>query len=141
MNIDASFKKTYKINLYGDFYELPNLSEVFVDPSRTRSKQDYPYSYDPYWIWKKGDVNEQGVNAVYHDRMQQWDYEKYKNAFKSVTNDNHNGYGIGSFTQKQASKFMSFYQGYDCEVIAIAEGCNQSNGYPYWVFWYKKREG
>jgi len=126
------------MDIYDTMRFRPDKRNHFVDPQRNRHKNTHPYSYDPYWIWKKGDVKVKGVNVDYHDRLQQWNWDRYRKAFDLVKEDGCTG-DINSFTQEQASMFMSHYQDKPCEVIAIAEGCNQSSGYPYWVFWYVKK--
>jgi hypothetical protein len=40
-------------------------------------------------------------------------------------------------TPKDIEKFLSLYLGKYIELTLIMEGCNVSNGYPYWVFYYK----
>ena len=41
-----------------------------------RTKDKYPYSYDPFVVWKTEEDVKQN-NTVYSDRLKQWDYEKY----------------------------------------------------------------
>lgn len=132
---------TMEMLMDGSMRIITDDDDHWVDPRRTNSKMSHPYNYSEFFIWKKGDVKAAGVEAVYHDRMQQWDYDKYKKSFAIASEDHPDSMsGIPSMKQKQASLFMSTYQEMNCEVIAIAEGCNASNGYPYWIFWYIVKE-
>ncbi len=38
---------------------------------------------------------------------------------------------------KKLSAFMTDYLGKKVKVTALAEGCNVSNGYPYWIIWFR----
>lgn len=125
-----------EMDIHGNFmYQMED--SHFVYPDRNRSKDAHPYSYDLFWIWKRDNVKSKGVDVVYHDRMQEYDYDKYRKAFK-LAQDCGPGDNLKSWSQDQASMFMSHYQDIPCTVIAIAEGCNKSSGHPYWVFWFKK---
>lgn len=101
-----------------------------------RNKQDDPYGYDPYVVWE--DNYQKGrANVVYSDRLFQWDAEKY-NKFSKEIWDNHGQY----FTNREPEeieKFLSLYLERDIKLTAIMEGCNVSNGYPYWIFYFEDK--
>ena len=105
----------------------------WVDPYKRTTKAESPYGYDAFYIWRKGNLKD--CDTVYHDRMQEWDWDKFREAAALVP-----GKRFDQFTRADANKFLSHY--FDKKVItmAIAEGCNVSTGYPYWVFWFKEKK-
>lgn len=114
-----------------DFYE-PRTSSRWVDPKRTRTKQEYPYSYSEFFHFgKRADISAKGVQAVYSDRLWQWDYDKCHKAHKTHLNCR-----FEQASPAQLSAFLSEYNGKPCTVVALAEGCNPSTGYPYYILWY-----
>lgn len=98
-----------------------------------RTPEEYPYSYDAFFIWRKAKYAE--GSAVYSDRMFQWDYDKAREAFKNT-----GAQGSCHITPEQANQIIKKYYGADHECLAYAVGCNVSNGYPYSIFWVKKNE-
>lgn len=104
----------------------------FVDPnSENRTKEDWPYSYSPYFLW--GEPSDP-CSAVYSDRMAQWDNAKAVAALAEVADENCR---YGYWSQAGTSKYLTAYFGKPTEAVAVAEGCNVSSGYPYWIFWYR----
>ena len=53
---------------------------------------------------------------------------------RSVLNSYQDNNNISSRTEK----FLTEYNGYKCKLIVLMEGCNVSNGYPYWIFHWKE---
>lgn len=101
-----------------------------------RTPEKYPYSYDPYFI--QGDrASTNGCDAVYDDRMRQWNPDKFRDAKSRVYGSENGGYWMRYATPHQMSDFMSIYYGKQIRVYGIAEGCNVSNGYPYWIVYFK----
>lgn len=107
----------------------------FVFPDReNRTKEDWPYSYTDHFLW--GDARSiKGAKAVYSDRLSQWSAEKEALALKAVEGEDGR---YGHWGWLATSKYLSVYFGKPIRAVAVAEGCNQSSGYPYWVFWYKE---
>jgi len=104
----------------------------FVDPNtENRTKEEWPYSYSPYYLWGQ---SEKGCDAVYSDRMAQWDNDKAKAALAAVADLNCR---YGYWGQEGTSKYLTAYFGKPTEAVAAAEGCNVSSGYPYWIFWFR----
>lgn len=101
-----------------------------------RTKEEYPYSYDAYVVWKK-DYRKGKGNAVYSDRLLQWDYDKYNKYSKEVWNNE--GQYFNDRRPEDIEKFLSLYFGKNIKLTVIMEGCNVSNGYPYWVFFYEDK--
>ena len=103
----------------------------WVDPDKTRTKYAHPYSYSDHFLWRHGDLSHQkGIDVVYSDRLYQWDYKKYEKT--RIKNKR-----FSQYTREDAAKFLTRYFGKRTTVVALAEGCNVSNGYPYWIFWFK----
>lgn len=114
--------------IWGDTFDV---DPKWVDPRRTRTKDDWPYSYDPYFIWKDED-NFEGSHAEYNDRLQQRDHDKYEKACELVEKR------FERYTREEVSEFLTAYHGKEIVATALVEGCNVSNGYPYWVFYFKE---
>ncbi len=107
----------------------------WVDPELcgTRMRYDNPYNYSPSFVFRT-QPNAQLKNATYNDRMQQWDWKKYELASEAVRL---RGRTFSDLSRDECSKFLSVYYGKPVVCTALAEGCNGSNGYPYWIFWYE----
>lgn len=102
-----------------------------------RTKEKYPYSYDPFSVWVK-EYNKNKSKTVYSDRLLQWDYDKYNKCslevWDSVAQIFYNR------EPKDIEKFLNLYLNIEIKLTAIEEGCNVSNGYPYWVFHYEETQ-
>lgn len=105
----------------------------WVDPSRTRDKRDYSYSYDEFFIFGSRSVIARVAGADYSDRLWQWDHQKADSLWAK-----HVATRWAHATGEQLSAFISAYHGKDLKVVALAEGCNPSSGYPYWIIWYRE---
>lgn len=122
----------------GDFGDVENCwhrGPVDADGKPVaRTKQDWPYSYSEFVVHRCGD-RKKATNAVYHDRMQQWDSAKYHQACRDAFGERR-----GSFSQQGVAEIQKFLSRYfdlpDLQLLLMCEGCNASSGYPYWVFWY-----
>lgn len=100
-----------------------------------RTKQNYPYSYDDYVVWK-GEYSEMD-NAVYSDRLMQWDYERFNKCCQEVWGNS--GQYFNNRMPTDIERFLSLYYKENIQLTAVTEGCNVSNGYPYWAFFYRER--
>lgn len=100
-----------------------------------RTPLSYPYNYDEYIIWKDENFNEEECSAVYSDRLFQWDYEKYNKCCQEVFENQ--GQQFYERNPKEIEKFLGIYFEKQIKLTAIVQGCNQSNGHPYWVFYFK----
>lgn len=114
----------------------------WVDPTRTKEKFDHPYDYSEFFIFGSRAIIEDVDGAVYTDRMSQWDHDKYTRLWKEHCKDEMNQqvinatYSIRNVPVDNLSAFMSAWEDKAVRVVALAEGCNQSNGYPYWIIWW-----
>ena len=101
----------------------------WVEPNRdNRTKEEWPYSYSDHYLWGAPGKDH---HAVYSDRLGQWDGDAWKRACAAVPKKS-----LSQFSQSDADKFMSAYYGKPIKVSALAEGCNVSSGYPYWILWF-----
>jgi hypothetical protein len=104
----------------------------WVEPGRkNRTKEESPYGYSDHYLWGE---RQGGCSAVYSDRLAQWDAAKASAARDAVANY---GARYGYWGKEGTSKYLSAYFGRPIEAVAVAEGCNVSNGFPYWVFWFR----
>lgn len=95
-----------------------------------RTPQTHPYSFDEHMIW-----GDQGESCVHSDRMWQWDREKARAAFKGRGNQM-----AQPLLPNEAQEVIDAYYGkgeYTC--VGYGLGCNQANGYPYGIFYIRKR--
>lgn len=121
----------WKMDMFGE--QIPvvrNIEGEYVE----HDKRTYPYSYDRFAVWK-GEWS-QTDSAVYSDRLHQWDTKKYRECSIQVWPN-----GGGTFSQRSPlsiEKFLSLYFEKPIKLTGIEEGCNVSNGFPYWIFYYRE---
>lgn len=99
------------------------------------TKFQFPYGYDQFLIWK-GAYNQNTDQSVFSDRMMCLDYERFNVCcIQTFGND-----GQCFYDRKPADieKFLSMYFDKNIQLTGIEEGCNISNGYPYWVFYFRE---
>lgn len=102
-----------------------------------RTPEQYPYSYDPHFI--QGDrESTKDCNAVYDDRMRQWNLDAFRDAKSRAFGSSNGDYWMRYASPHQMSDFMSIYYGKPIRVYGIAEGCRPDNGYPYWIVYFKE---
>lgn len=104
----------------------------WVDPSRTNEKHSHPYSYSEFFLFGSAKTIKK-AGADYSDRLDQWDWQKNQRLLKE-----HIPCPWNQATVEQVSAYISAYHGKPLKCVALAEGCNASNGYPYWIIWYRK---
>lgn len=102
-----------------------------------RTKTKYPYSYDAFRVYRRHwSPNDK---CVYSDRMFEWDSEKFNECCKEVFGNS--GQLFGNRKPDGIQKFLRLYfEDDDIFLTGIMEGCNMSNGYPYWIFYYTSKE-
>jgi hypothetical protein len=99
-----------------------------------RTKDTHRYSYDAYVVWQK-DYDKGKGDTVYSDRLLQWDYTKFGVCAQQVWGNQ--GQYFNDRKPEDIQKFLSLYFGTEIKLTVIMEGCNVSNGYPYWVFYFE----
>jgi hypothetical protein len=101
-----------------------------------RTPFTHPYSYDEFIIYDDTDgIDRSQIHANYSDRLYQWDYRKFDMAMKQTTGDTRQRFS--GLSVEQLSKFLQLYHD-DTSIrcVKLVQGCNQSNGYPYWILFY-----
>jgi hypothetical protein len=127
--------------------ERDPMDSKWVDPSRTDEKSSHPYSYSEFFIFGgHKETKLEGVVGIYSDRINQWWYDEKKTdkEFDALWAKH-----VGTrYALANAAKLSAFFTAYNqilwpkkhknkkVKVVALAEGCNASNGYPYWIIWY-----
>lgn len=94
-----------------------------------------PYSYDEFVLHKSKDFNEITTYWVYSDRLMEWNYERFESACEAVWHNR--GQLFYNRTPKDINKFLNLYFGKEVGLTAVVQGCNGSNGCPYWIFGYE----
>ena len=108
----------------------------WVDPRRRDDKGTHPYSYSEFFHWGSRKDIEEADDGLYSDRIFQWDHEKASECWKK-----HIRGRWEHATPKEISAFLSEYLERPVVATALAEGCNASNGYPYFIVWLKYLDG
>jgi hypothetical protein len=97
-----------------------------------RSKQEYPYSYDGFVLWRGG-KNEEATTTVYTDRLQSWNPARYE-----MLETKHFGNASHNWSSRDPVKIEQFLRDWtkdaDLRLILMMEYCNRGNGYPCWRF-------
>lgn len=97
-----------------------------------------PFYNNSYTVYKSYDYLKDDT-VVYSDRLHQWDSDKYKKAASEVF-DGYQGQYFDNFTVNQIQNFLSLYFNKQVILTRIDKEENVSNGYPYWVFYYRNKE-
>lgn len=106
----------------------------WVDPRRTRERSSHPYSYDEFFVW--GDRESiKDREGLYSDRIWQWDRAKAERCWA----EHCRGCRWDTAGKAKVKAFLSDYLGKSVNPTAVAEGCNASTGYPYWIVWFEAR--
>lgn len=119
---------------YGRRYGFDQPDEHWVDPNRTDGKRTHPYSYSEFYLWGYAAGKEASTDAVYSDRLAQWGREKFERCFREVAPNK----GWDRMSSAEVSKWLTSYFGRPITATAVAEGCNVSSGYPYWIIWFRE---
>lgn len=118
---------------FNAWFDRKPADDFWVDPKGPkRTKHEYPYSYSAFYLWKSAKGNK-GCAAVYSDRLEQWDYNKYKEAVAASGAKGR----MSTWDAKTCGKFLTAFFGRPTRVFALAEECNVSNGFPLWIFWFQ----
>lgn len=126
--------------MYMDMY-VERVKPQFVDLDGNEIKRNpfsHPYNYDEYVIWKDENFNKEKYGAVYSDRLYQWDWEKYNRCCQEVFENQ--GQQFYQREPKEIERFLSMYFDKEIKLTAVMQGCNQSSGFPYWIFLYEEEE-
>lgn len=103
-----------------------------------RTRSSHPYSYDEFVVFRNG-TNSEINSTIYSDRLKSWDYELTEKLSKK-----HFGETGDYYTHRSPSVIEKFLQERlelpELRLVVLTEGCNVSNGYPYWVFHFNKGE-
>ena len=102
----------------------------------TRTPSSHPYAYDAHFTWKS-ERFETTDHAVYSDRLFQWNSNKFDASVTAVWPENPGGQMFYSRNPVDIQRFLCLYFGKDVELTGVLQGCNVSNGYPYWIFAYR----
>jgi hypothetical protein len=99
-----------------------------------KTKDRYPYSYDMYIMMGQPNI-EPTTGSCYSDRLMQWDFDKHDKCLEEVFGNK--GQYWNNRKKEDIEKFLQLYfDKKDLKLIRVSEGCNVSNGYPYWFFEY-----
>lgn len=123
-----------------DFTQVSSYSKGYFDADGkvcSSTPLNNRYSYQEFVLWKRKNcqIDSNKLAAEYSDRLYQFDSDKYnKLCIKYFGNS-----GQMWYEEREPDRIESFLQEYLEKPIKLAmvlQGCNRSNGYPYWVFQY-----
>lgn len=100
----------------------------------TRVPEIYPYSYDKFAIWENGYSLKDC--AVYSDRLYQLNADKYNSCCEKIWGNR--GQMFYDRDIDDIEKFLSMYYEKSVTLTGIEQGCNVSNGFPFWIFYYRE---
>lgn len=104
-----------------------------------KTPRSHPYSYDEFVIYKSKDFKPTDC-MVYHDRMLQWNRQKFGDAVREVWPKTPGSQMFSGRTPEDINKFLNLYFGKEVKLTAVLQGCNVGNGFPYWIFAYTEEE-
>ena len=122
--LKANEKKIIAYNIHGQKVE--------------RTPLEYPYSYDPFCVFKAPSWSDND-KVVYSDRLWSWNSKKYDHCCEKVWGNQ--GQLFGGRQPDEIEKFLRLYfDDPELMLTGIEEGCNCSNGYPFWVFYLNSKK-
>lgn len=127
-----------------DWQEADTRMDWVTPLQQNYTQSERPYSYSEFFVFRTKDVRpagpgdfhargSKGVEAAYSDRLSQWDHDAFERGLAACSSDRRMTY----WSRRDASDFLTGYFGKPTTAVALAEGCNVGNGYPYWIFWYR----
>lgn len=102
-----------------------------------RTPYSHPYNYDEYVVWKSNEFDINNYHAAYSDRLWEFDSLKYENCCSKIFKNTGQRFDNGR-NHKTINDFLNLYFEKEVKLTAIMQGCNQWNGYPYWIFLYEE---
>jgi len=111
---------------------IPEMYQEFVPGNQAKTKNDYPYSYDPFLIYFNEKAKAKASGTIYADRMLHQDWDRHNELCRK-----HFGNEGQMWNNRPADKiqaFLSDWVGRPVILIANIQYCNVSNGYPHWRF-------
>jgi hypothetical protein len=125
-------------NIYwSDLLDAPITPKNADKAGEIRLRNECPYSYSPILRYQaEGDPK--GQTTTYHDRMMQWDYDKYGDSAEAAGfNPPRKQMGLERESPETLEKFLRIYFDDDSiKLIRMIEYCNMSSGYPIYRFDY-----
>jgi hypothetical protein len=103
-----------------------------------RSKQEFPYSYDEFKTFdsRKDIETMKNISTIWSDHLYRFAQERgydYNAACRQVWGNE--GQYFDRRSPSSIEKFLRIYFGKDdIKLLQVFEGCNPSDGYPYWKF-------
>lgn len=105
-----------------------------------RNPVEYPYSYNPYVIYKADDYKESDL-PYYNDRVIDSYYtsQEIDNALSQMGLKRYGAHWerLSWTNPEQIGRFMSILMKKNVICTAIMQGCNYGNGNPYWLVYIR----
>ncbi len=101
----------------------------------SKTPETNPYNYDEFVLYKS-DLYRKGQHADYSDRLWEYDHKHFESCTEKVWGNHGQYFGERASNPEKIEEFLTLYNRKPTILTAIVQGCNVSNGYPYWVFFY-----
>ena len=111
---------------------IPERYQEFIPGNQEKTKSEYPYSYDPYFIYFNEEAKVEPTGTIYTDRMLHQDWDKHNELCRKHFGNE--GQYWHDREHKKIQAFLSDWVGKPVILIANIQYCNISNGYPHWRF-------
>lgn len=105
-----------------------------------RSKQDYPYSYSSYVVYRNG-TNEETNGSAYTDRIWQWDHDLSTRLWEKHAGKRVSPHDLSRVSPKVMEAFLrERFDHPKLTIVVMMDGCNQSSGYEVGYVSWKTNE-
>lgn len=104
--------------------------------SGSKSRDEYPYSYDSYEVYRNGkDADADG--SAYTDRIWQWDNKISDSLWENHAGKGNNPHDLRYVPPKVMEAFLrERFNNPILTIVMMQDGCNASTGYPIgYVTW------
>lgn len=98
--------------------------------------RDYPYSFDPYWLWHDDLEDLDNWSSEYSDRITGYSANYRARYFEASSKI---GKNFVQWNKKETQSVINAVYGNKYIVRGLARGCNVSNGYDYAIIFLKER--
>ena len=111
-------------------------NEIYLTIDGKKQEQPiskYPYAYLRYCIYENG--WQKSDKMLYSDRLPMW-YKNYDEVAKEI---GISGQNFSNFAPEQIEELLSTLMKKEITFTGMEEECNVSNGFPYYVIYYREK--
>ena len=112
--------------------KMPKQYHKFIPGNQNKTQLEYPYTYDPFFIYFNEKTKQEATSTIYTDRLLLWDWDKHNRLCRKHFGDE--GQRWQNRPTDKIEAFLSDWTGKNIMLIANIQYVNVSNGYPCWRF-------